>query len=149
MTTYSYTSPLNDSEMYALTEALEMMAADFDRELKDGPRVPFFAWRQYLKEIQDRLPECNPSGIKNAPRRPTGLLAGTLGRSNMTSTSYTLVLNDGEMHALTEGLRMIAARFDRGAKDRPRAHFPEWWEDVTRIRNRLSSNSRLTSAYFP
>lgn len=55
MTTYSYTIILNDSEVIALDEALKLLEGLCDRELKENPRAPFYAWRDSAMRIHEKL----------------------------------------------------------------------------------------------
>jgi len=57
MTTYSYTIVLNDSEAIALNEALKLLVGLCDRELKENPRAPFYAWRDSAMRIHKKLYE--------------------------------------------------------------------------------------------
>lgn len=57
MTSYAYTITLRDTEMITLTEALDMMAARCDQELAaaGGSCAPYWAWRQNVETIRDKL----------------------------------------------------------------------------------------------
>jgi len=55
MTTYQYKLTLDDSEMIALTEALNMYLAHCSKQLADGPKAPYLAHQQSIERIQAKL----------------------------------------------------------------------------------------------
>jgi hypothetical protein len=55
MTTYSYRVTLNDSECIAVKEALEQYRNFCESKLADGPRAPYWAHRQAIDAVLDRL----------------------------------------------------------------------------------------------
>lgn len=57
MTTYSYTLTLNDGEMIALEAALDLYLAHCNAQMKDGPCSPFFAHREYVRNLLARSHE--------------------------------------------------------------------------------------------
>jgi hypothetical protein len=55
MTTYRYELSLDDSEMIALTAALEMYEKYCSEQLADGAKAPYFAHHDSLRSIQSKL----------------------------------------------------------------------------------------------
>jgi len=55
MTTYTYTLTLNDSEMIALTRALDLYETKCRYEVAMGNQAPFPAYLAAVASIRDRL----------------------------------------------------------------------------------------------
>ena len=55
MTTYRYSIDVNDSEMIALSAALEMYLRHCNEQLAEGPKAPYFAHRQSILDIQKHI----------------------------------------------------------------------------------------------
>ncbi len=57
MTTFAYTVVLNDSEVIAIEAALELLIKHCDKNLKNGPRAPYYIWRVHAERIKAKLTE--------------------------------------------------------------------------------------------
>jgi hypothetical protein len=55
MTTYSHDLSLNDSEMIAISKALEMYSEYCTQQLSSGPKAPYWAHKKAIERIQARL----------------------------------------------------------------------------------------------
>jgi hypothetical protein len=55
MTTYMYTLRLGDSEIIMLQSALNLMINHCEENLKDGPKSPYWAYKQSALNVLDKL----------------------------------------------------------------------------------------------
>lgn len=55
MTTYMYKLVFGDSDMIALTAALDMYEKFCTEQLANGPKAPYWAHNESLKRIKSRL----------------------------------------------------------------------------------------------
>ena len=60
MTTFKYDITLNDSEMIALTEAINRYIAECEHQLVDGPKAPYWAHNDALLKLKAKL-HSNPT----------------------------------------------------------------------------------------
>ena len=72
MTTYSYRLTLDDSDVIALSEAINRYIAVCKEELANGPKCPYWAHLRSLERISNRLCDDTTMTSTNTFGRPVG-----------------------------------------------------------------------------
>jgi LPS O-antigen subunit length determinant protein (WzzB/FepE family) len=57
MTTYQHTLTISDGEYLALSDALKLMIEHCEAQMKAGEGAPYYAYREYCKEMLSKLRE--------------------------------------------------------------------------------------------